>query len=363
MIYITYDNYKRPNLCGVRKKIEAQIEAFEKRYEDVYYTGFEYGIVYLYKKGVILNKKNVISRAAAFDQFLEWINEYNQDKVFFRFVFPVSWYMISFFEKLKYTGIKIILEMPTYPYRGMIQNPRVLLEDDIFNKYMQGLVSLTTTYSDDIKVFDNNTIALSNGVALERNPRRSAKKKNKTINLLAVSSMSDNQGYERIFMGLREYLAKEEREYEIHCHLVGTGRNLTVYKNDIEELGLHKWVEFHGVLQGQELDNIYQRADIGIGALAWYKHGIDNGTSMKLREYCVRGLPFIYAYDDMAFTGKEEYVEKVSNTPDPVNFDCIINLYERSVGREDIIEAMRSKAEREFVWEHILEPVYEMFGV
>jgi len=82
-----------------------------------------------------------------------------------------------------------------------------------------------------------------------------------------------------------------------------------------------------------------------------------SATPIKTREYCSRGLPFIYGYEDDGFTGKEPYVRKASNSPEPIDMGAIIELYEATVENENILNNMRSYTEENFSWDILLRDV------
>ena len=55
---------------------------------------------------------------------------------------------------------------------------------------------------------------------------------------------------------------------------------------------------------GEELDELFEQADMGIGSLARHRSGITHIKTLKNREYAARGLPFIYSEMDSDFEGK-----------------------------------------------------------
>ena len=55
-------------------------------------------------------------------------------------------------------------------------------------------------------------------------------------------------------------------------------------------------IRFHGPLYGKDLLNIYRKSDVGIGALALHRRGIDENSALKPLEYLMHGLPVILGY-------------------------------------------------------------------
>ena len=87
--------------------------------------------------------------------------------------------------------------------------------------------------------------------------------------------------------------------------------------------------------------------------------GLRSAAPIKTREYCSRGLPFVYGYEDDGFTGKEPYVRQVTNSPKPVDMNEIIELYEATAQNRDVIAEMRNYAEKNFSWDVLLKDVVE----
>lgn len=74
-------------------------------------------------------------------------------------------------------------------------------------------------------------------------------------------------------------------------------------------------VHFYGYLNKQELSELYQNMDIGIGTLALYRKGMKEACPLKVREYLSWGLPIIIGYDDTDF----------KDVPFALNIGCYAN--------------------------------------
>ena len=48
----------------------------------------------------------------------------------------------------------------------------------------------------------------------------------------------------------------------------------------------------------QELDDIYNETDIGVGSLGRHRSGLHTMRALKNREYCAKGIPMIFSEDD-----------------------------------------------------------------
>jgi Glycosyltransferase len=356
MFYITNEDINTHNNIGVKKKIYAQTRVFKKHFSRCLITYYAYGIAYLLDNDHIIEKEIVLSREACFRCYCKWIKKYHCCWIYMRCLIPASYHYLCFLRELKEIGVRLVLEYPSYPYDNEVKNEDILREDREYRGQIRNFVSQATTYTKGEIVHGIHTISLQNGVDLYENPIRKMTKKGTNIRLLAVAGFSFYHGFERVLEGLYQYY-KNSRGYNFYFYMVGEGAEKRNYIHLVKKYGLEQYVEFCGYKTGAELDWYYDNADIGVAPLGMYKVGVVSATPIKTREYCSRGLPFIYGYEDDGFTGKEPYVRKVSNSPEPIDMGAIIELYEATVENENILNNMRSYTEENFSWDILLRDV------
>ena len=364
MLYITYTDIFSEYMIGIRRKIMAQIRVFQKNFGDVFYTRYARGNICLYQEDECLDHVSAWYPGEYFTEILKWIQAYNIRQVYIRYNPPFTMWFVDFVRELKARGITMVLEIPTYPYDGEFQDQAMLEEDQYYRKQLKKYVPQVTTYSAYKEIYGMPVIMLQNGIDPAEHTVRKKHQKLQRINLLAVAGMARWHGYERLLEGIWSYShdTAKNKQYAIHLYFVGVGPELYHYKQLTKEYGLQKHVTFCGKLYGKTLDDIYEKADIGIGSIGFYKIHLYHNAPIKLREYCVRGLPFLYGYEDEGFTGEEIYNLRVENDASPIDMVDVIRLYERTVGREDIINEMREYAEKHFAWDKLLEEVIHYYG-
>jgi hypothetical protein len=91
---------------------------------------------------------------------------------------------------------------------------------------------------------------------------------------------------------MKEYY-KKENNVDVYLHVVGGGEITEELKK--RALDLKDKVRFYGFLFGEELDDMYDRCDIGLEILAPGRKDIKVSASLKSREYIARGFPFVSA--------------------------------------------------------------------
>lgn len=358
MFYILNEDINASGNIGVKKKIYAQTRVFEKHFRQCFITYYAYGMAYLLEGERVIEKAVALSREACFACYCNWMRKYNCRWVYMRCIIPASYLYLSFLQEMKEIGVCVVLEYPTYPYEGEVKNEEILQEDREYRDQIRKYIALVTTYVKGETVHGIHTVALQNGINAEEHIVRNVREKGTQINLLAVSGFSSYLGFERALEGLYLYY-RNPRVYEFHFYLVGEGYEKRNYIHLVKEYGLEQYVEFCGIKIGKALDEYYDNADIGIAPLGMYKEGLKSASPIKTREYCSRGLPFVYGYKDDGFNGQESYVHKIPNSPEPLDMNEVVALYERTVGKKNIIDEMRSYAEEKFSWDVLLKEVVE----
>lgn len=120
-------------------------------------------------------------------------------------------FTIRLFSKLRKAGIKIAMEIPTYPYdseyTGFPLTTRLGIQvDKVFRKTLAKHVNAIVTFSDYHRIFGQRTIQISNGVDFDSIPLKKMLSKNTSvIHLLGVAEVHYWHGYDRLIDGLGKY--------------------------------------------------------------------------------------------------------------------------------------------------------------
>lgn len=356
MLYINYANINDKGGAGIRKKVLAQCHTFEKVFGTVYYTIFSGTTLYLLRDDKIIDKEFVIAVHMTNDILLKWLIKYDIRRVYIRY-YPSNMWFINFLKEIKKINIRGVLEFPSIPYdnEGWIRTPA---EDKYYREQLHEYIDCCTTYGNFETVFGIPCITLVNGVDIEEQKEKKYRKKDGTIILLAVAGMLKWHGYERVIQGLYDYYTNGG-EKNIVFNVVGTGKQLSYYERLTEEYQLDEHVVFHGQLIGAELDAVYDNSDIAVGSLGFYKVNQRSGSPIKLGEYCARGIPFIYGYDDISFCKPPYFSYQVSNDATPLDMEKVVDFYDAMYDGRDFIKDMRQYALSNFTWDTILQPVID----
>lgn len=337
-LFLIFHGFESYN--GISKKIHAQFKAFQECGVEMHLCyilidskGFQqrivdYHVLEILGRGVAATLKKWIDYRA----LLHYIIEHNIDFLYIRSYHNATPFLISALKTLKKNGIKILLEIPTYPYDGEYRNSRIkkrcqLFIDKCFRHSLSKQVTRIVTFSPYDTIFSTPTIRISNGIDFESTPLRQ-KPQNKTqIRLLGVAEIHSWHGFDRLIAGMANYFQLSP-SIQVYFDIVGYGdeRIIESLKSMIKSYYLETFVTFHGPKFGKELDIFFNNSDIGVASLARHRSNITYIKTLKNREYAARGIPFIYSEIDEDFEGMP-YVMKVPADESPINIESLIEFY------------------------------------
>ena len=355
---------------GVHKKCLAQVAAFKN-------LGVQTDLVLLSDKGVLLNdqlihtfSKPLLSNAPSKYWFFffnllpiisKHINFKNYDFIYFRYALSHP-SLIRFLKTAKKQNptLKIFSEVPTYPYekekRSLIDRLSLLM-DQHYRKKLTLLIDHIIHYGLEKEIFGTPTISISNGIAVQEINRSVSQQKIKKLRLIALANWSHWHGLDRLLEGLKSYYDLQSLETLVTLKIIGHGKAIPVYKDLVKKYNLAEIVRFFPPMTKKELDAHFDQADMGIGTLGIHRKNIRIDSSLKHREYCARGLPFLLAGNDLDFPDLLSFVLKCTPTDAPVDVNKLIVFWNKLLKNDSRKEEIRKYAEDHLRWEERMEKV------
>lgn len=288
------------------------------------------------------------------------------DAVYMRYM-PTFWNAPKAVRSLKDAGAKLIVEHPTYPANyarttSALRRPVFWYTDQVFSR-IQPMVDFYAVMGDDCggTVDGKPAINIVNGVDVESLPLHRAPENGGEIHMLALASMSYWQGYDRLINAMAQWRGQER----FVLHMAGTegDGSLAEWLHLAKEKGLEDQVIYEGPLHGEKLDAMAARCDVGIGGLGLHRRLIQTAISLKLREYMARGLPFVYAVEDVSVPWQDEFCLRVSNDDSLVDLERVAEFVRRVRADETLPLQMRAYAQKHMAWEPILQSVFKGVGL
>lgn len=325
---------------GISKKIEYQLEAFKA-------NGHETHLCYMDENGskrrmvggmVIADygngKKGKILKRTEFGSIVDYAVKNQINFVYIRSNHNANPFTIHMVRRMKKAGMKVVMEIPTYPYDQEYFNRsmrRQLIQDKLFRNLFAKQLDAIVTFSEEDIIFGQQTIRISNGIDFDsvRMKKESHHPANE-LHLIGVAEIHRWHGFDRVFKGLADYYATP-KEIKVYFHVVGYFFS-PVEEAEITEIikthHLEPYVILYGKKHGEELDEIFDQCDFGIGSLGRHRVGIEHIKTLKNREYAARGIPFVYSETDTDFD-KKPYILKMPADETAVKIDDIIKFYQQ----------------------------------
>lgn len=345
---------------GIQKKIRKHIDLLKNEFNT-----FETIYMSLERKQSRLLK--IIRTVNPFMSTLDYKKLYDikgGSILFIRYM-GLNYFLLSAIRNLAKNNVKIVIEIPTYPYDRETSNIISKInniQDRLCRKYLYKYVSRIITYSDDEYIWGIKTIKISNAVDVDDNYEIKPVNTD-SINMLAVASLAFWHGYDRLIQGLNNYY-KNGGKRKVYFHLVGDGKYvLDEYKKLVKRLKIDNSVIFHGRKSGKELDDIYTKCNLGIDSLGRHRSGVTYNSSIKGKEYLLKGLPIISGVKTEldSLTECAGYYYRVPADDSPININDVIVFFDK-VYQEDSLtvrKTLRNYAKHNFDFSITFKPVID----
>lgn len=336
-LFLIFHGFNPSN--GISKKIHSQVNALKA-------CGVDTRLCYLqepagkklrmidsdilvdYGNGI----KGKILKRIEYNSIANYVIKENVRFIYMRSDLNANPFLIQMIKKVRKAGVSIVMEIPTYPYDK---------EEDTFSRKIQRLIDRIyryrlakyldkiITFSDFNTIFGVSTIRISNGVDfMQISLKQHINDTSHELHLIGVAEIHYWHGFDRLVKGLGYYY-QTNPEYKVYFHLVGDlfgERERKEILPLIKEFHLEKYVILHGSKHGEELDQLFEQADMAIGSLGRHRSGITSIKTLKNREYAARGLSFIYSEIDNDFDDKP-FIMKIPANESPIDIPKIIDFY------------------------------------
>jgi len=190
-------------------------------------------------------------------------------------------------------------------------------------------------------------ITIGNGFEVSSVLRRCAPEANNNeLDLLCVANVSRWHGLDRLLQGLTTYRGTPK----VVLHIAGDGAELPHLQQLTDELGIGDRVVFHGFTTGKALDDLFDQCHVAVGSLGIHRIGLKEASILKAREYCARGIPFIYGIADPDFPVDVPYILHLPADESPINIDLVLAFAQEVCADPDHPKKMRHYAEEHLDW-------------
>ena len=233
----------------------------------------------------------------------------------------------------------IYLEIPTYfvpktTFKNFVKN--------FFNKFLYKYVYKIVINSNEKEIYGIKTLMITNGVEITKIvPRQPTY--DKKINVALVASISAYHGVDKIINAVEH----ESQLDNVIFHIAGEGPKFMEYSEKIKNKGLENRIILYGKLTGEDLDNLYNKCEIGISSLANKEKGVVFSSTIKSKEYLSKGIPVIAdVMLDVFYDNPKYFFYQLVNDFNLKELISFYNSVYEKHNKQDVIDDIREFAER-----------------
>jgi glycosyltransferase involved in cell wall biosynthesis len=368
ILYVANVDIHNTSSYGIIRKIFGQINAFQKmNYAvdlSIRYRGRHYLIrcdqdtVVEYGSSIRDNFLNTIAKKDALSTLQDNAAVRDYRLVYIRFV-ALNLSTFIFIKRMKSIGCKALLEIPTYPY--LHERYTKLAKDDFlgFVSYFKSaaleffITVLLRRYLDFIvltipkkSLWRIPVISIENGIEIDKIPVRRIHQTGSRIVLITATNIDKWQGIDRLVKGMHQYYQGSHALQCIELVIVGDGPQKKNLAHMVNKLELDDYVKFLDRMKGRELFKMYDQATMAVGSLGRHRQKTNTVSTLKVKEYCAIGIPFIYSNDEPTLSGNEPFALKLPADDSPVRIEDVIAFYYKIRSDRPLIENMRTFALR-----------------
>lgn len=239
---------------------------------------------------------------------------------------------------------KIVIELPSYPYDQELEAiPELFFayhKEKKYRQFWKRYVDRIADLSRHSEIFGIPTIPIANGIDLSTiNVRKPSYSPDGDINIAYVASFEIWHACDLLIWGLADYYAAGGGRC-INIFLAGNGSQIPSLKKLVSNLGMEDRVTFCGALDLSQLDDLFNKCTLAVGCLGLHRLNRQLlGSSLKVREYLARGIPFLYSGDEDVLVGKQlEFCLQLDPGESPVDFDRVVAFHDGLYGARSELE-------------------------
>lgn len=309
-----------------------------------------------------------------FEHILKNISQKHYDIVYIRY--PLASLSFHFFVKklsVLYPQVKILLERQTIEpnelrlisgLSGKLKYYSEILLRKRIQRYVYANVCVTSEISDYITSYikDSKNIVMGNGIDTDTyRIYQPLDFYRNDIRLVFIGNLSYWTGLEQLITNLEKKNFKHNGK-SIFLDIIGDG----VCYSKLQERFSCSYVKFHGFLKDHQSIPIMLQSDVAIGSLGAGQRGLTEGSNLKLRQYCLLGLPFVKADLDFDFDNIPECSEFFLNISSDITqgeIDKLISFSELVKSNPELRMKMKNYGAKYLSWKYKFQKLLQVLGV
>lgn len=171
--------------------------------------------------------------------------------------------------------------------------------EKIYGGFIRRNVRCALCNSEDIAQYQQNitwgqykTEIVSDGVDTQKYPSHIPPLYDGKLSLIFLKGASTDASYnglDKVFLALKQ---------DPNISLTIVGHQLEYERNLAVEIGVQQQVHFKPAMTREELNVEFNLHHMALGAFGIHRRGLKSNSTLKNREYCARGIPFVFGHND-----------------------------------------------------------------
>lgn len=153
--------------------------------------------------------KGKILKRIEYSSIVEYAKKENISFIYMRSDHNANPFTIHMVHQMRKAGIKVVMEIPTYPYDqeyAGFSRRKLLFIDQCFRRVLAKQLCGIVTFSDYKTIFGVPTIQISNGIDFSQiKLKQQVNDTNKELHLIGVAEIHYWHGFDRLVKGLADY--------------------------------------------------------------------------------------------------------------------------------------------------------------
>lgn len=223
--------------------------------------------------------------------------------------------------------IKIIYEIPTYPYDTethiSASNAAFVAKERKARKAVAKYLDRIVTFYGQKEIWGVPCIDLINGYdySTVKLPERV---KTDTIHVISVALTAFWHGYDRFLAGLANYYENGGTENIVYHYV---GNVMPEHERFVHDHRLENHVIFHGKQSGEPLKALLKESFLGIDVLGGHRKNYPISSSLKSREYFAYGMPLITSSPVDFLPNDYPFQMIVPYDDSPIDMESMVRFY------------------------------------
>ena len=213
ILFVIFHGFDPNN--GISKKISYQLDAFKSNGHETHLCYMDETIS---KRRIVDNqvivdygngRKGKVLKRTEFGSIVDYAIAQHIDFVYLRSNHNANPFTIHMVKRMKKAGMKVVMEIPTYPYDQEYFNKsmrRQLIQDRLFRKKFAKQLDAIVTFAEEDFIFGQQTIKISNGIDFNSvRMKKTSTHPTNELHLIGVAEIHRWHGFDRVIKGLVEY--------------------------------------------------------------------------------------------------------------------------------------------------------------